>query len=143
MNGEAYGAETDWFCRMQLTNSHVYYDFGVPTACVHPTFLYESLWSLIGFALAEIFFKKKKYDGQIFLFMGAWYGFGRFFIESLRTDSLYIHPFGLSLRISQVLGAAIFLVFGGFLVYFAIKKPNKPLYFKEPKGKTAAPEGKS
>ena len=132
-NGEAYGRQTDWFCRMRLSNLHVLSDFGVQVAEVHPTFLYESLWNFAGFALAQIFYKKKQYDGQIFLFLAGWYGFGRFFIEGLRTDSLYIHPFGLDLRISQVLGMAIFLVSAAFLIFFAIRKPRKPLFYKIPK----------
>ena len=69
---------------------------------VHPCFLYESLWCLIGFVLLAIFAKKiRKYDGQIFLIYIAWYGLGRFFIEGLRTDSLMIG----ALRVSQGLAA--------------------------------------
>lgn len=69
---------------------------------VHPCFLYESVWCLIGFVLLAVFAKKiRKYDGQIFLIYIAWYGLGRFFIEGLRTDSLMIG----SLRVSQGLAA--------------------------------------
>ena len=80
---------------------------------VHPTFLYESLWNLIGFIIINIFYKKKKFNGQIACMYLAWYGFGRFFIEGLRTDSLYIP--GTELRISQVIGMLCFVVFGGLL----------------------------
>ncbi len=74
---------------------------------VHPCFLYESVWCLLGFVLLAIFAKKiRKYDGQIFLIYIAWYGLGRFFIEGLRTDSLMIG----SLRVSQVLAAVCFVV---------------------------------
>ena len=131
MNGEAFGYATDWFCRMRLNNVLTGYQW----VEVHPTFLYESLWNLLG-VLAVFLFDKyihKKYDGQLFLMIFAWYGFGRTFIEGLRTDSLYFKFFGMELRTSQILGAAIFLVCLGFLIYFIFKKPTKPFYHKDGK----------
>ena len=95
-NGEAFGEQTEIFCRMGLQHydwSQMYY--------YHPTFLYESLWNLLGFGLINLVYRKKKFDGQIALMYFAWYGFGRMFIEGLRTDSLYLGPF----RISQVVAA--------------------------------------
>ena len=71
---------------------------------VHPTFLYESVWNLIGFLLINAFWKHKKYDGQILLLYLTWYGFGRAVIEGFRGDSLYIG----SLRISQLLAFICF-----------------------------------
>lgn len=128
MNGEAFGSETNWFCRMGVNNVLTGYQW----VEVHPTFLYESLWNLLG-VLAVFLFDKylhKKYDGQLFLMIFAWYGFGRSFIEGLRSDSLYFSLFGTQFRTSQVLGATIFLVCTGFLIYFIFKKPNKPFYHK-------------
>jgi phosphatidylglycerol:prolipoprotein diacylglycerol transferase len=122
MNGEAYGYETDIFCRMGL-------GAGSSVAYYHPTFLYESLWNIVGFILINIFFKHKKYDGQIILLVFGWYGLGRAWIEGLRTDSLYIP--GTSLRISQVLAIAIFLACLAMLIYFAIKPPKRELYVKK------------
>ena len=61
----------------------------------------------------------------------GWYGLGRMFIEGLRTDSLYIKLFGLSVRISQLLGALIFAVCAFMLIFLFIKKYNKPLYRQE------------
>lgn len=80
MNGEAYGYSSNvdklpW--RMTVD--------GVVT---HPTFLYESIWNVIGFIILNIVYKKKKYDGQIFAYYAIWYGSGRAMIELLRTDSL-------------------------------------------------------
>lgn len=124
-NGEAFGRETTWFCRMGLNN--VLTDF--KTIYVHPTFLYESLWNITGFIIANIIHKKRQYDGQIFLFIFGWYGFGRMFIEGLRTDSLYGNFFGIEFRLSQVLAALIFATCLFFLVYFTIKKPQKELYY--------------
>lgn len=66
---------------------------------VHPCFLYESAWCLIGFVVLYLLSKRRKYDGQMFVMYIGWYGLGRFFIEGLRTDSLMIG----NLRVSQVL----------------------------------------
>ena len=74
----------------------------------HPTFFYECAWNLIGFALINIFYKRKKFDGQIALMYFGWYGFGRMLIEGFRTDSLYLP--GTSIRISQLLGLLCFVV---------------------------------
>ncbi len=119
MNGEAFGYETNWFCRMGLNNVLT----GNQTLYVHPTFLYESLWNIVGFVLINIFYKHKKYNGQIFLMVFGWYGLGRMFIEGLRTDSLYTTIFGWTFRTSQVLAGLIFAVCAILLVYFQFKKP--------------------
>ena len=126
-NGEAFGAETGIFCRMGLNNFLTSYE----TVFVHPTFLYESLWNLAGFLLMHFLFKKRKYDGQIFLMIFGWYGLGRMFIEGLRADSLYTTIFSITFRTSQVLAAVIFIICAAFLTYFAIKKYEKPLYHKD------------
>lgn len=104
VNMEAHGVETTLPWRMGLSSNGVTWNY------YHPTFLYESLWNLIGFILIAIFYKKKKFNGQVFLFYMAWYGFGRMFIEGLRTDSLYLHMFGLDIRISQVVGFVTFVI---------------------------------
>ncbi len=104
-NGECFGGPTTLPWGMNLTHlrgDKVVQVFGT----VHPTFLYESLWNVLGFVLINIFYKKRKFDGQIFLMYIAWYGLGRGFIEGMRTDSLYVGPF----RISQVLGFASFII---------------------------------
>jgi phosphatidylglycerol:prolipoprotein diacylglycerol transferase len=117
-NGEAYGGLVSeghplYFLRMGLVSSNTVGDFGTKDMVfVHPTFLYESLWNLTGFILINALYKKKKFNGQIACMYLAWYGFGRFFIEGLRTDSLYVGPF----RISQVVGLVCFVVFGGLLI---------------------------
>ena len=121
VNGEAHGVEAseNFFLRMGLLGSADEY-FAKPVY-VHPTFLYESLWNLLGFVLINLFYRKKKYDGQILLAYLAWYGFGRMLIEGLRTDSLYIGVF----RISQVVGFLCFAVCTTLLVYFFIREKRK------------------
>ncbi len=104
MNREAFGAETGIFCRMGLIAPDG------STLYVHPTFLYESLWNLIGLALLILFERKgrRKYDGQCLLLYFFWYGAGRAWIEGLRTDSLYLGNTGI--RVSQALSVALALV---------------------------------
>ena len=84
-------------------NTTFYQNFGTvldASQPVHPCFLYESLWCLLGFVLLAMFAKKiRRYDGQIFLIYIGWYGLERAFVEGLRTDSLVIG----SIRVSQML----------------------------------------
>ena len=89
-----------------------------PTMGVHPTFLYESLWNLLGAVVLGFFHRKKKHHGQIFFLYLLWYGVGRFFIEGLRTDSLYF----FSVRISQVV-AAVTAVIGAVMSWYLFRKP--------------------
>ncbi|MBQ7355186.1 MAG: prolipoprotein diacylglyceryl transferase [Clostridia bacterium] len=122
MNGEAYGwseniADLPW--RMKLEGA--YYtkvidgvERRIPTEFVHPTFLYESLWNIIGVVVLTLYSKKKKFDGEIFLLYLGWYGLGRFFIEGLRTDSLYMG----GLRVSQWLALVCFVASITLLVIF-------------------------
>ena len=84
----------------------------------------------------EMMSSPRRYDGQIFVAVCGWYGLGRAWIEGLRTDSLYLPPiFGVELRVSQVLAIAIFALCLGIIIYNLIKKTDKPLYVKGPKGK--------
>lgn len=113
-NREAHGGETDSFLRMGLIE-------GGKQIFVHPTFLYESVWNLLGLILVHFLSKKRKFDGQVFLYYVAWYGLGRAWIEGMRTDSLYWGPF----RVSQVLAAASCLIAVGILAYvLAIRRPD-------------------
>ena len=79
-----------------------------PALPVHPTFLYESLWCLVGFAMLAALIKHRKFNGQIFLSYAVWYGLGRSWIEGLRTDSLLIGSTGL--RASQLFAIVTVLV---------------------------------
>lgn len=109
VNAEAYGwsagiDKLPW--RMELDN--VYVDgVSIGTACVHPTFLYESLWNAIGLALIIfVLYRKKKFNGEIFFAYMGWYGLGRTFIEYFRADSLYI---GNTFKFSIVVGVICFI----------------------------------
>ena len=86
-NREAYGVETDFFLKMGLYQN-ADRTYSSVMKYYHPTFLYESVWNAIGFVLLHFVSKKRKYDGQVALCYGLWYGLGRACIESLRTDAL-------------------------------------------------------
>lgn len=93
INQEAFGGPTTLPWGMQSVNTG-----NIP---VHPCFFYESLLCAVGFVLLHFFTQKlRRYDGQTFLLYVIWYGTGRFFIEALRTDSLYFP--GLPIKISQL-----------------------------------------
>ena len=126
MNAEAYGyspgvENLPW--RMVITE---------PTGEVvvaHPTFLYESLWNLVGILLIYlVFYKKKKFDGQIVFTYLGWYGFGRMWIEILRTDSLYLFKglLGETIKVSVFIGACsvIACIIGLTVLY--LKNKNAP-----------------
>ena len=120
-NREAFGSEItgNFFMRMGLFN-----DYTQKFQYFHPTFLYESLWNLMGFVLLHFLSKKRKYDGQMALSYVAWYGLGRTLIEGLRTDSLYWGPF----RVSQLLAAVSCFAALGILAYRWLKPSTKPLF---------------
>lgn len=83
----------------------------------HPCFLYESLWCIIGFIILHFYSKHRKFDGEVFLMYSAWYGLGRFFIEGLRTDSLYLG----TIKVSQLVAAFCFVV-SLFVIIFVRSK---------------------
>lgn len=123
-NGEAYGGETDVFWRMGLKKFSGGGQFSNYFE-VHPTFLYESLWCLLGFLIMHIFYKKKKFNGQVFFFYMIWYGLGRAVIEGLRTDSLYL--FGSGIRVSQLLALVICVAGIVFMTVFSVKNSKKAI----------------
>lgn len=126
VNQEAYGEVCDpnWVFGMNGSKIATEVEAG---ALVHPCFLYESVWCLLGFVLLHFYSKKlRTFDGEITLMYISWYGLGRFFIEGLRTDSLYAG----SLRISQIVAGASFVV--GLILFIVFKivtaKKGIPLY---------------
>ena len=135
MNREAFGAETDVFCRMGLISPDG------TTIYVHPTFLYESLWNLVCLIFLAVWVKagKRRYDGQCILIYFFWYGIGRAWIEGLRTDSLYIGSTGI--RVSQALSMALALISFILLVVNA-RRQHKPeeLYVNRVASSAAASE---
>ena len=118
MNREAFGVETTLPWRMQLTT------VSGSLVEVHPTFLYESLWNVVGLVLIVLVVSKgRRFDGENTAFYFLWYGIGRFWIEGLRTDSLYLFNwqlFGRPIRVSQALSLVMVLV-SAFLLFYHIR----------------------
>ena len=89
-----------------------------------PTFLFESVWNIIGMLiLLFVIERMKKYDGQSVLFYVTWYGFGRTWIEMLRSDSLYISD----IRVSSLLGFLCFLTGVILMITLGLKAKRKRL----------------
>ncbi|MDD7516865.1 prolipoprotein diacylglyceryl transferase [Ruminococcus flavefaciens] len=139
INQEAFGTNTDSFLGMtggtiqrSISDSMQIggdlYQEGVNMLWekpVHPCFLYESVWCLLGFVILAFWSKRRKYDGQIFLMYLAWYGAERFFIEGLRTDSLMLG----NIRVSQALSAVIFIVSVILQIILFAKRKRDPESF--------------
>ena len=136
-NREAFGGYTDGLLAMQLPVSavrdsdiskelaeHIVEIGGVSYIQVHPTFLYESLWNLMGLCLLFFVVRRvRRFDGELFLCYLGWYGLGRFWIEGLRTDSLYL--FGTGIRVSQLMALVSVLAAVVLLVRMLVfVKPN-------------------
>lgn len=124
MNREAFGSETTCLFRMQLTTK------AGQLIEVHPTFLYESVWNLVGLLLLLfVVSKHRKFDGENTWFYFLWYGVGRFWVEGLRTDSLYLFNwqlFGQPIRVSQALSVVMVLVSLFMLIWNLKVHPHKP-----------------
>jgi phosphatidylglycerol:prolipoprotein diacylglycerol transferase len=134
VNGEAYGYAIGDTTRFFFFNKELVLSSGEGTifhffrmglrqggvwTYYHPTFFYESIWNILGFVLINLFYKHKRFHGQIALMYFTWYGFGRMFIEGLRQDSLYIGSF----RVSQLLAALLFIV--SFVLIIALFIKNR------------------
>ena len=105
VNQEAFGSLTgsSWWGMQSVNTDSKMLELGLEPGLVHPCFLYESIWCIAGFFLLHHLSKKRKFSGQIILMYCAWYGFGRGFIELLRTDSLYLSIFKVSSLLSFLL----------------------------------------
>ena len=133
MNVEAYGSVTDvpwrmcspsiaqWLLGRGQISEVTYRAILDGQLGVHPTFFYESLWNLVGLVLIVLLSERfYKFKGQLFWSYVFWYGLGRFWIEGLRTDSLYffgLELFGIPVRTSQAVAFLSAAVAGGVLLW--------------------------
>lgn len=138
MNREAFGGPTTLPWRMQLTT------VTGQLVEVHPTFLYESLWNLVGLLLIVfVVSKARRFDGENTCFYFLWYGIGRFWVEGLRTDSLYLFDWtiaGQPIRVSQALSLVMIVVSLCLLFYHIKLHPHSPeeLYVNQVAAREAA-----
>lgn len=130
-NGEAYGnlvtnVNLQWFP----------YAVKIGEEFFQATFFYESMWNMVGFGVLLWLYngKRKSFDGFILSCYCIFYGVGRFFIEGLRSDSLYLIP-GV-IRVSQVVSILIILFGIGYILahlYMARSRRKKPFIFVDEK----------
>lgn len=138
-NREAFGGWCDGLFAMQIPLSavrsgdcteellnHVITINGIEFIQVHPTFLYESLWNLVLLILLLVYFKHRKFDGEVFLLYLFGYGIGRFWIEGLRTDQLLI-PY-INVPVSQVLAAVLAVV---AIVWVIVGRIREKMYSED------------
>lgn len=115
VNAEVFGRETNSLLRMTINNN----------IGVHPLFLYESLWNILGFILIVIFRDKKKADGQVFFSYILWYGTGRLFLEGMRQSEYILWLIDDKIGISQAVALICIIVSLFFLFYLPKKQKNK------------------
>lgn len=137
VNVEAFGSNTtapwgmtgtavvDYLTRNQARLASLGIDV-LPCTPVHPTFLYESLWNILGFVLIALYIKRRRFDGEITLVFLGWYGLGRAFIEGMRIDSLMLG----GLRVSQGVAVLCFVASVVLMIriHSKIKKSGDPQY---------------
>lgn len=139
INQEAHGGEVsrsfleslhlpDWIINQMYIDGSYY----------HPTFLYESLWNLLGFIILLAMRRLNPRRGELFIFYVIWYSIGRFFIEGMRTDSLMLTD---SIRIAQLIGVVLIVLMLAIFFYrrktgLANARYNDSIYLEqeEPKG---------
>lgn len=113
-NREAFGQYSDGLFAMRLPIAAVRHSDisqsiaehiveGTNYIQVHPTFLYEGAWNVLLIVFLYLYRKHTRFEGELVLMYFAGYGIGRFMIESLRTDQLFIP--GTAIPISMFVGA--------------------------------------
>lgn len=125
INQEAHGGPVSYaFLEKLSLPEFIIEQMNINGAYYHPTFLYESLWSLLGFGLIVRLRSQKKMlrQGEVALSYVLWYSVGRFFIEGMRTDSLWI---GDLMRVSQALSLVLFI--GAILIWYFRRQDYPPI----------------
>lgn len=123
-NQEAYGAAVK---SLNYLPTFIRDQMYIDGSYRQPTFLYESIWNLLGFVLILLLRRKPHFlrQGEITAFYLIWYGFGRMIIEGMRTDSLMFS----GLRVSQWLSMILILV--GLVIIIYQQRKKAPYYLEE------------
>ena len=130
INQEAHGGEVSrQFLEKLMLPEFIIEGMHINGSYYHPTFLYESVWSIIGVILILLIRKRHQFllRGETTALYFIWYGIGRLFIEGMRTDSLYMGPF----RISQIVSAILIILGIVTIVYQRRYKYPKPQYYTD------------
>lgn len=123
VNQEAHGGPvSEKFMETTVIPDWIMQQMTIDGVTYHPTFLYESMWNVVGLIIILLLRRVALKRGEVFLFYLTWYSFGRFFIEGMRTDSLY----GGILRAAQVVSVAtIIFAVTCFIIRRYVKKVNE------------------
>ncbi|MBC2259164.1 prolipoprotein diacylglyceryl transferase [Listeria booriae] len=131
MNQEAHGGPTT---RAFLESLHlpefIVNQMYIDGVYYQPTFLYESLWNVLGFIVLLVLRRTRILRGELFLSYVIWYSIGRYFIEGMRTDSLMLTD---TLRMAQMISIVLIVIAGGLIAYFRVKG-NRPYYLEDKYG---------
>ena len=125
INQEAHGGPVSYaFLEKLYLPKFIIEQMNIKGTYYHPTFLYESLWSVVGFGLIILLRNRKNMlrQGEVALSYVLWYSVGRFFIEGMRTDSLWI---GDLMRVSQALSLVLFI--GAILIWYLRRQDYPPI----------------
>lgn len=115
MNQEAHGGPvSQHFLDTTIIPDWIMNQMTIDGIAYHPTFLYESMWNLVALIILLLLRKVPLKRGEMFLFYLVWYSVGRFFIEGMRTDSLYVigelRAAQLVSIITIVVGITVFII---------------------------------
>ena len=116
MNQEAHGGPvSEHFLNTTIIPDWIMNQMTIKGVTYHPTFLYESMWNLVGLIILLLLRRVSLKRGEMFLFYLTWYSFGRYFIEGMRTDSLM----GGTLRTAQVVSVVTIII---AVIFFVIRR---------------------
>lgn len=111
VNAEVFGRETDNLLAMSINGGKG----------VHPLFLYESMWNILGLIILVMLRDKKKADGQVFCFYIFWYSLGRLFLEGMRNSRYILYVIPNVLGISQLVALLLITASVSVFVYLWVK----------------------
>ncbi|MDM5228468.1 prolipoprotein diacylglyceryl transferase [Cytobacillus sp. NJ13] len=133
MNQEAHGREVSRaFLENMYLPEFIIDQMYINGAYYHPTFLYESIWNIIGFIILILLRRVNLRRGELFLSYVIWYSIGRFFVEGLRTDSLMLTE---NLRIAQTISIVLIIVALVLIFYRRAEGLAKARYLDKAEGK--------
>lgn len=140
MNQEAHGGQiSKAFLENLALPNFIIEQMNINGTYYHPTFLYESLWNLVGLIALLLLRPRKDFfkRGELVAFYMIWYGIGRFWIEGLRTDSLYIGP----LRVSQILSLILVVIGISLVLWIRLKGKDRVPYYTDDRSTVVRNEG--
>lgn len=117
-NVEVFGKPTDLPWRMGVGVDGI-----IDGGYVHPLFIYESLWNLLGLFIILAYMDSRKFKGEVFLMYVSWYGVGRAWMEPLRNSQYNLEGFGVMINMVLAIVTAVAAI--GLIVLIRIKKPNR------------------